>query len=363
MIGLGRAQFYDGTSARRRSVTVSADADALVLAEDGAVLRDDRVVLARWPYAEIREQDAPDGIRRFGCVTGPDLARLEIRDPAVAAEIRRRCPRLEDGRPGSGTVRRIVLWSLAAAASLILTAVYLVPVIADRIAPLVPAGVEQRLGRAVDNQVRAIFGSADCKSARGREALAALAAKLGAAAGLPAPAEIAVLPSTIPNAFALPGGRVYLLEGLLRRAESVDEIAGVLAHELGHVAHRDGLRMLIRTGGTSFLLGLLFGDVTGGATVIWIAQLAVNNAHTRQAEAAADDFAADVMLALGRSPKPLGAFLLRVAGEQKDDSLPFLNSHPVTADRVRALDSRDAPVRGEPLLNDAEWQALKGICR
>ena len=89
----------------------------------------------------------------------------------------------------------------------------------------------------------------------------------------------------------------------------------------------------------------------------------LNNAHSRQAEAAADDFAADVMLALGRSPKPLGAFLLRITGDQKDDPLPFLNSHPVTADRVRALDSRDAPVRGEPLLNDAEWQALKGICR
>jgi Zn-dependent protease with chaperone function len=46
----------------------------------------------------------------------------------------------------------------------------------------------------------------------------------------------------IPNAFALPGGKVYLFDGLLAKAENPDEIAGVLAHELGHLKHRDGIR-------------------------------------------------------------------------------------------------------------------------
>ncbi len=48
--------------------------------------------------------------------------------------------------------------------------------------------------------------------------------------------------TALPNAFALPGGKVYLLNGLLNLARSPDEIAGVLAHELGHVQHRDGMR-------------------------------------------------------------------------------------------------------------------------
>ena len=377
MSDLGRGEFYDGTSARRHDVTLSAEVDGLVLMEDCAALSKDgpvlagdrvaiagdRIALARWPFAEIRRRDAPDGLYRFACVSASDLARLEIRDPALAAELACRCPRLEDGRPGLRTVRGILLWSFVAAASLVLTAAYLVPVVADRVAPLVPVSVEQRLGRAVDSQVRAVFGSADCANPRGREALAARSARLMRAAELPVPVEVAVLPSEVPNAFALPGGHVYLLDGLLQRAESVDEVAGVLAHELGHVAHRDGLRLVLQAGGTSFLLGLLFGDVTGSTTVIWVGQMMLNNAHSRQAETAADAFAADMMLELGRSPRSLGAFLLRITGDEKDDPLPFLHNHPLSGDRGRALAARDAPVRSEPLLSQAQWQALKEICR
>ena len=119
--------------------------------------------------------------------------------------------------------------------------------------------------------------------------------KLKAAGGISMPLEAHVLSSTVPNAFALPGGKVYLLDGLLQKAESPDEIAGVLAHELGHVHHRDGLRRLIQTGGTSFLIGLLFGDVTGGSAVVFAGTLAVRRVlFARRRSAAADAFAIDV---------------------------------------------------------------------
>ena len=51
--------------------------------------------------------------------------------------------------------------------------------------------------------------------------------------------QSAVLATPVPNAFALPGGKVYLFSGLLAKAQNPDEIAGVLAHELGHLRHRD----------------------------------------------------------------------------------------------------------------------------
>ena len=75
-----------------------------------------------------------------------------------------------------------------------------------------------------------------------------------------------VLSTPVPNAFALPGGRVYLFHGLLAKAENVDEVAGVLAHELGHLRQRDNLRQLIYNGGTSFLIGLL---LTSQARARW----------------------------------------------------------------------------------------------
>ena len=75
--------------------------------------------------------------------------------------------------------------------------------------------------------------------------------------------------SKIPNAIALPGGKIYLFDGLLQKAASPDEIAGIIAHELGHAHHRHNMRTLIYNGGTSFLIGLLLGDITGGSAVIF----------------------------------------------------------------------------------------------
>ena len=68
--------------------------------------------------------------------------------------------------------------------------------------------------------------------------------RLQTAAQLPIPPDPVVLRSNVANAFALPGGRVYVLAPLLAKSETPDELAGVLTHELGHVAHRDGLRRL-----------------------------------------------------------------------------------------------------------------------
>jgi Zn-dependent protease with chaperone function len=259
------------------------------------------------------------------------------------------------------STRRILFWSAAAAISLVLTVVYLVPAFADRLAPLVPIPLERRLGDAVDRQVRAVIGGETCAEGKGAAALARLEQQLADSAELPMPIEIAVLPSSVPNAVALPGGRVYLFEGLLKLAESPDEVAGVLAHELGHVAGRDGLRKLLQTSGSAFLLGLLFGDVTGGGVIVFGAQVLIDSRYSRQAEAAADNFAADLMLKLGRPPAALGAILNRL-GAGIGSALAFISSHPVTAERMQLLEARDRPATGTPLLDAAEWQALKRIC-
>jgi Zn-dependent protease with chaperone function len=351
------AAFYDGDSARRRIVAVRLGDSALEISEGGTVL-------TSWSYDDIRRQDGPLGMLRLRSVAASDLARLEIEDGAAAAEVVRRCPRLDEGaQMGSRTVRRIVVWSLAAGLSLLLTAVYLVPVASNWLAPLIPWSVERRLGGAVDNQVRALFGKTVCLDPRGRAALDKLVNRLSTQGKLPIPVEVGVLPSSVPNAFALPGGRIYLLDGLLRRADNVDEVAGVLVHEMGHVRHRDGLRRLIQSGGNAFLLGLLFGDVTGSSTLILLGRILIESSYSREAEMAADGFAADVVSALGRSPKALGTFLVRVTGAQRDRPLPFLASHPISEDRLAALSARDIPSIGAPLISDEEWRALKSICR
>jgi len=176
------------------------------------------------------------------------------------------------------------------------------------------------------------------------------------------PLRPAVLGSRVPNAFTLPGGKIYLFDGLLQKPQSPDEVAGVLAHEIGHVLHRDQTRMMIQNGGTSFLIGLLFGDITGSSAVIFATRTLFESAYSRRAEANADAFAIETMHALGRSPAPLGEFLHRIAGAQDRYTIGILASHPLTEER-RALMRREArAATGPEILSPGEWQALKDVC-
>jgi Zn-dependent protease with chaperone function len=237
-----------------------------------------------------------------------------------------------------------------------------VPLAADRLTPLVPQAFERRLGEVADGQIKIIFGNKTCNNAAGQAAFTKLVNTLREAAGLDTSVQSAVLATPVPNAFALPGGRVYLLDGLLAKAQSPDEIAGVLAHEFGHLRHRDGTRNMIYNGGTSFLIGLLFGDVTGSGAMIFASRTLVTASYSREAEQGADDFSIEMMHKLGRPTKPMGELLFRVTGKQ-DNGLSFMAGHPLTEDRLKQMTEASRPASGPPLLTTDEWQSLKAICK
>jgi Zn-dependent protease with chaperone function len=348
------AIYFDGMSSRRRTV-------ALAFADQLEINEDDRPIAA-WSYADIRRADSPSGTLRLTCLTAPSLARLEVRDASIAAELTSRCTRLDENIPGRGGVAKIIGWSLAATVSIVAVVLFGVPLAADRLTPLLPQGLERRLGEVADGQVKVVFGNQVCSNAAGQRAFAKLVNALRETAGLDTSVQSAVLSSPIPNAFALPGGKVYLFSALLAKAENADEIAGVLAHELGHLKHRDNMRVLIYNGGTSFLIGLLFGDVTGSGALIFASRSLVTASYSREAEQNADSFAIEVMHRLGRSPKPMGELLFRVTGKQGDHGLTILANHPLTEDRLARMSKEDQPPSGPPLLTPAEWTSLKSIC-
>ena len=347
------AIYFNGRSNRKRSATLGLATAGVEIVEDG-------MLVDVWPYASMRRADGPREVLRLHSVTALPLARLEVFDPALQAAIAARCPSLDLGE--AKQTWRIVGWSLAAVTSIVLLGVFVVPIVADRLVPFIPQAFERRLGEAVDKQAEAMFGGKRCTGAEGQAAFAALVDKLKVAGGLDVPLSAAVLSSHTPNAFALPGGKIFLLDGLIEKADSPDEIAGVLAHELGHVKHRDHLRQLIQTGGTSFLFGLLFGDVSGAGAVIFASRTLLNASYSREAEQNADDFAVGVMHKLGRSPKPMGDLLLRVTGAQANKSYTILASHPMTEDRREAMIKADRPATGAALLTATQWQALKTMC-
>jgi Zn-dependent protease with chaperone function len=350
-----RSIFYDGASSRRHTVELTLG-NRLEIIENGQTI-------ATWPFADIRRADAAGGLLRLSCLTAPSLARLEVRDGALAAALISRCPHLNDNAIGRRGVGAIIGWSLAATISIVAMIWLGLPLAADRLAPLIPNALERRIGDAAEKQINVIFGAKTCNgSVAGHAAFVKLMRQLSTAAGIPTPVRADVLSTPVPNAFALPGGKVYLFSGLLAKAENPDEIAGVLAHELGHVRHRDNTRNMIYSGGASFLVGLLFGDVTGSGALIFASRSVITASYSRDAEQRADDFSIQVMHRLGRPTKPMGDLIFRITGNQGDKTLSILANHPLTEDRLKHLTDEDRPASGPPLLNDQEWTALKAIC-
>jgi Zn-dependent protease with chaperone function len=354
---LHRAVYFDGRTNRKRSVSLG-------LAGGVEIIEDDTIVDV-WSFGDVRRADGPPNVMRLGCVAALPLSRLEITDAATQAAITANCLALDAHGRGQVNAGKIVFWSLAAACSIVGMAYFAIPYLADRMAPYIPFSFEKRLGDAFDKQIRSMLDGKECDQPAGRAAFTVLVDKIKNAGEIEMPIEPHVLSTKIrmENALALPGGHIYLLDGLLQRARGPDELAGILAHEIGHVQHRDGMRRMIQTGGTSFLFGLLFGDVTGAGAVIFVGRSLLDASYSRDAERGADAFAVDVMHKLGRSPLPSGNLLFRITGEQAKKGSGILSSHPLTEERLDTMKKADRVATGPELLSPAQWTALKNICK
>jgi Zn-dependent protease with chaperone function len=348
------AIYFDGLTNRRHAVVLGFGAN-LEISEGGSVV-------ASWSYDELRAVGGSAETLRLKCLSARPLARLEVPDSITQAEIRARAGYLDKELTTGKQILRIVGWSLAAIVSIAAIAFFGVPLATERLLPLVPVSFERHLGDMAENRTRSIFGGKVCADPAGNAAFAKLVQTLKQAGHVDAPLRTELLASPIANAFALPGGKIYLLNGLLQKAHNPDEIAGVIAHEMGHIVHRDQTRLVIESGGMAFLVGLLFGDITGSSAVVFMTRTLAQSSYSREAEANADAFAVDTMHALGRSPAPLGELLFRITGEQGGRMVGILASHPLTEERHALMRREDRPATGPAILSDEEWHALKAAC-
>lgn len=349
-----RADYFDGKSSIRRNVELELGA-SLGFREDG-------VLVQSWAYETIRRADGPPGMLRLRSTAAAPLARVEIANQALGRQVVVLCPRLDADEPQRGQTIKIVGWSLAAVASIVLSVLFIVPYVADWATPLIPRSFDRWLGGVAEKQVELIFGKRSCVDDASGTALRKLAQSLQQASGFDGGVSLRVVQSPIPNAFALPGGRIFILSALLDKSEGVDELAGVLAHELGHVSHRDQVRAMLHNGGSAFLIGLLFGDVGGGGTILIATRSLFQSSYSRGVESQADDFAFALLHRLGRPSKPLGEFLVRLTKGKGAGPGALFDSHPVSEERLRRLGENDSPASAPPLLSQTEWQSLKQIC-
>ncbi len=141
------------------------------------------------------------------------------------------------------------------------------------------------------------------------------------------------------NAIALPGGNIVVFAGLLKEIQSENELAMVLAHELGHFAHRDHLRGLGRGLGVAVASVLLFGENSATSSVISNALLTFNRRYSQQQETAADQFGIDLLTKRYGHAGGAIDFFSRI--NTNDEQVSYLlATHPHPQARIAALHQR-----------------------
>lgn len=242
---------------------------------------------------------------------------------------------------------------------------FALPRFAAATAQAIPVSWEVALGEQVFEQVVALFAVPDgerpkfCEAEAGRQALDRLSDRLAAVADSPYAFRVTVLDSEITNAFALPGGRIVILRGLIDFAESPDEVAGVLAHEMGHVTHRHGTEGIVKSLGLAFFFGVMLGDL--GSGIVGLAgETLVSTSFSREAETEADQEALTLLQGAGLSAEGVSRFFARLEETYGDmpAALALLSTHPSNESRAQ----RFAGAGGAAALSEADWQALKAIC-
>jgi beta-barrel assembly-enhancing protease len=190
-----------------------------------------------------------------------------------------------------------------------------------------------------------------------------------AAPGFDYPYEFRVIASKEMNAFALPGGIIFVNAGAILAAKNEGELAGILAHEIAHVALRHGTEQASKryvavagkeildrlTGGSSTRVGKIINSIGGaGANVLFLK-------FGRDSEREADIEGARIMSEVGYDPVELANFFQRLESEGEAGGPEFLNDHPNPGNRVAAIkDSmKSLRVDPDPIRNTADFGRVK----
>ncbi len=183
-----------------------------------------------------------------------------------------------------------------------------------------------------------------------------------------------VLDSDMVNAFALPGGYVYVTRGVVALASNEAELAGILGHEIGHVVARHTAQRYsqgMAAGVGAAVLGVLLGDAAG--TLAQYGAAAYLQSFSRDQEFEADTLGVRYLARAGYDPSAMAAFLsklkavaeyeARKAGRRADDGIDIMATHPRTAERVeRAIADARASVVPNPAINrDAYLDRIDGM--
>lgn len=218
-----------------------------------------------------------------------------------------------------------------------------IPLIADHSARVLPPEIEGVVGQQVmDTLDRFVFDPSELPEAEQAsivEEFAALVAQLPDSPDY----RIVFRSSRIgPNAFAVPSGIIIMTDELVEYSTDRSQIHAVLAHELGHVEHKHGMRMAFQKAGYALTITFFLGDVSSVLSIgAALPGVLVETGYSRKFEREADLYAAYLLTETGVGVDPMIELLDRITGQYDEDSsgLRWLSTHPPTSERADLMRS------------------------
>ncbi len=351
------ARFYDGETAQVHEVSVRPTAAELVIFRLA-----DTTIMARWPIAELavlgdlRHEAVPPVVRK-----GSE-ARLLVDDPELRRELAGLVPQLAPlAAPPLAAGRRIAAFG-ATLVALVGLFWLTVDYGSEYAAPLLPYSLQVSLGESVFDELTA--DKDQCQGEMGLKALNGLANRLAKAADYRHEIAVHVIEGGPLNAFTLPGGILVFYSDLIDQAKDSSQVAGVMAHEIGHVVHYHPVKGLVRQYGIELLVKLVSGGysdllstLASGGNIL----LALRNG--RAFERDADATGVRLLEALNVRADGIASFFEQMMEKEPKDmaaAAGIWSSHPPTDERIAAT---RRPATGRPAFTDAEWRAVRNVCK
>lgn len=355
------ARFHDGVTAAEHAVVVAVGADGLEITAEGQ--------RAFWRRQDIALVSTEAGVWRFA--SGD--ARL-ILDRSKEAEAALHAARILDPRRDALRSWGLVGGLVAASAAVAIIVFVAIPMAAEPLARATPRDVEIQLGENIARQVNVFMRP--CENTEAADAAIAPMVQALVAADDPGfPITLRFVHEESPNALALAGGQVMVTSGLLDTLEHPDELAAVIAHEVGHVKARDSMVALYRNAGLGILLELITGGSGLAQQAILLGGQVTELSHTRRQEARADVTAIAMLRGAGLDPAALARAFERLKAYVEEDSedddrtsaldrwkIPeWLKSHPDLDGRITRARA-EAAAATRPALSEADWKIVRAAC-
>ncbi len=247
---------------------------------------------------------------------------------------------------------RILLAAGIAVGAAGLTACSTNPATGERAFTLLSSEDERKLGAEEHPKVLAKFGGAYDDPAVQAYVSGIGAALVAGSENAGTPFTFTVLDSPVVNAFALPGGYVYVTRGLMTLADNEAELAGVIGHEIGHVTARHGAQQHGRSvlvGVGAAVVGVLLGDRNLAQATSAVGDLVLRS-YSREQEFEADSLGLRYLSRAGYQPAAMASFLGRLRDKSKldaeilgagadPDEFSLASTHPRTIDRVKEAEA------------------------